>query len=103
VILARWQIDARFGHKQKVIDSLKAWMEQFGSKVGWTADRVRFYTGSVGALECSVFSEVTLENLGELHEGFEKLATLEGHAKWSEDLEPHVVNGTHRWEVFRLL
>ena len=51
MILARWSIDARFGYKQAVIDSMKEWQRNIGPQVGWTADRVRLLTGSVGAHE----------------------------------------------------
>nr|WP_281033457.1 MULTISPECIES: hypothetical protein [unclassified Mesorhizobium] len=31
---ARWQIDAKFGHKQTVLDLLKKWEREIGSQVG---------------------------------------------------------------------
>lgn len=31
MIIARWHIDARFGHKQAVIDSLKTWSRDIRS------------------------------------------------------------------------
>jgi|HubBroStandDraft_6_1064221.scaffolds.fasta_scaffold3064373_1 hypothetical protein len=34
MFVARWQIDARFGHKQKVIDMLLAWEKISGSRQG---------------------------------------------------------------------
>jgi hypothetical protein len=32
-MIAKWQIDARFGQKQKVIDKLKEWEQTIGPKV----------------------------------------------------------------------
>ncbi|MBI3140767.1 MAG: hypothetical protein HYZ19_02750 [Rhodocyclales bacterium] len=103
MIVARWSIDARFGHKQQVIDSLNGWIADIGSKVGWTKERTRVLTGSVGTLESTVQTEVTLKDLGELGAAWDKLATLEAHKAWSKEIEPYVVSGTHRWEVLRVL
>jgi hypothetical protein len=103
MIVARWQIEAKFGHKQAVIESFNKWQETFGEEIGWTRDKVRILTGSVGAKESVRISEVTLESMAELDESFGKLATLDGHAAWSAELEPHVVSGTNRWEIYRVI
>ncbi len=103
MIVARWQIEAKFGHKQTVIDMLKIWTKEFGSQAGWAAHKVRTLTGSIGAPESLVISEVTLESLDELGAAFEKLATLPGHAEWGTRLEPYVVSGSNRWEVLRIV
>ena len=58
MMIARWQIEARFGHKQTVIDSLKKWSAEIGVQIGWTEDKVRILTGSIGALESTVQTEV---------------------------------------------
>lgn len=101
MMIARWHIDARFGHKQHVIDSLKEWRETIGSQLGWTPDRTRILTGSVGALESTIVAEVQVENLTDLDNAFAKLATLESHKEWGKKLEPYIVSGTPRWEVYR--
>ncbi|MBW2523824.1 MAG: hypothetical protein JRI23_06600 [Deltaproteobacteria bacterium] len=103
MMIARWTIDARFGHKQTVIESLKKWNAEIGPQIGWTDEKIRLLTGSVGAAECSVISEVQIADLADLNAAWDKLATIEAHAQWSKDLEPHVVNGTHRWEIFRVV
>lgn len=103
MMIARWQIDARFGHKEEVTRSMKNWMEQFGTQIGWTADKVRLLTGSVGAPESRIISELQIKDLAELNAAWEKLGTLDGHAQWSKDLEPHIVSGSTKWEIFRVL
>ena len=103
MIVARWHIDARFGHKQAVIDALKAWNRNFGEQIGWKANQLRLTTGSIGALESTVEMEITLADLAELNASWDKLAKNEAHKQWSTDLEPHVVSGTQRWEVLRVL
>lgn len=102
MIIAQWHIEAKFGHKQQAIASLKGWHEKFGTQIGWTADKVRVLTGSVGAKESLIISEVTLESMTQLDESFAKLAGLDGHADWSAELEKHVVSGSNRWEILRI-
>lgn len=60
-------------------------------------------TGSIGASESVVQSEILLNDLGELNAAWDKLTQIEAHKQWSKDLEPYVVSGTPRWEIFRVL
>lgn len=101
MIVARWSIDARFGYKQAVIDAMTKWQKEIGDTIGWT--EVRLLTGSIGARESTVQSEVYLKDLAELNAAWDKLATIEAHKQWSKDLEPYIVSGTPRWEIFRIL
>jgi hypothetical protein len=103
MILARWSIDARFGYKQTVIDTMRQWQQEIGPQVGWTADKARLLTGSVGAHESLVVAELVLNDLAELNASWDKLATIEAHREWSKSIEPYVVSGTSRWEIFRIL
>ena len=103
MIIARWQIDARFGHKSKVLDSMRKWYEEIGNQVGWSPEKVRIMTGSVGARESTIITEVELDSMTELDKAWNKLATIDAHAQWSKDLEPMIVSGSHRWEVYRVI
>jgi hypothetical protein len=103
MMIARWHIDARFGHKQTVIDALMAWHRDIGSQIGWTPDKVRITTGSVGAFESTVEVEIQIEDLSDLDRAWKKLGTIEAHRQWSKDLEPNVVSATPRWEVYRVI
>jgi hypothetical protein len=103
MMVARWSIDARFGYKQNVVDAMKRWMRDIAPQVGIVEERTRLLTGSVGALEATVQSEHLIDDLAELNRIWDKLATLPAHQQWGKDLEPHVVSGTSRWEIFRVL
>jgi hypothetical protein len=103
MMIARWHIEARFGHKQTVIDMLKRWNEEIGSQIGWTKDNLRIVTGSIGALESTIESEVMIADLTELNNSFEKLGAIEAHKAWSEEIEPYVVSGTTHWQIFRVV
>ena len=101
MLIARWQIDARFGQKQKVIDSLSQWTREIAPKIGLAKGRM--LSGSIGALEATIENEVEVADLAELERAWAKLATIEAHKQWSKDLEPFVVSGTARWSIYRVV
>jgi hypothetical protein len=103
MMIARWNIDARFGRKQTVIDSVKAWCRDIGAQIGWTPDKLRLLSGSIGAPESAVVLEIAVDDLAALNTAWSKLAGIAAHAEWSKRLEPDIVSGTHRWEVFRVV
>jgi hypothetical protein len=101
MLVARWQIDARFGHKQTVIDSISRWSSEIAPQIGLLEGRLQ--TGSIGALEATVEHNWEVESLAELEQIWKKLGAIEAHKQWSKDLEPFVVSGTARWSVFRVV
>jgi hypothetical protein len=103
MMIARWHIDARFGHKQTVLDSLKNWRRDVGTQIGWSQDKVRITTGSIGALESTVELEVSIADLKELDASWSKLGSIEAHKQWSKDIEPFIVSATPRWEIYRVV
>ncbi len=103
MMIARWQIEARFGHKQTVIDSLKKWCDDIGTQIGWTSDRTRIATASIGAREATIELEVQLEDLAALNSSWAKLGTIDSHAAWSKEIEPNIVSGSTKWEVYRIV
>lgn len=103
MLIARWSIEAKFGHKPEVIAEMQRWLRDIGSQAGWTPQRVRLLNGSIGAKESTILSEIEIADLAELDAAWHKLGTLPEHAAWSKALEPHVVSGTQRWEIFRVI
>jgi hypothetical protein len=103
MMVARWSIDAKFGYKQQVIDAMQRWLKEIAPQVGLDAQRTRLLTGSVGAPESTIQSEHLVEDLAELNRVWDKLGSIPAHKEWSKSLEPHVVSGTNRWEIYRLL
>ena len=101
MLIARWQIDARFGQKQTVIESISKWTKEIAPQVGLLKGRM--LSGSIGALEATVEHNWEVESLAELEAAWSKLATIEAHKQWSKALEPNVVSGTARWSIFRVI
>ncbi|SFN73884.1 hypothetical protein SAMN03159463_00451 [Mesorhizobium sp. NFR06] len=100
---ARWQIDAKFGHKQTALELLKKWEREIGSQVGLADLKFQIMTGSIGAREATIESHHQVESLAQLEEFFAKIAKIEAHAKWGKELEPYVVSGTSLWQIFRIV
>lgn len=103
MMIARWSIDAKFGYKQNAVDLMQRWLREIGPQAGFSADKTRLLTGSVGALEATIQSEHLIEDLAELNRAWDKIASIPEHKQWSKDLEPFVVSGTSRWEIYRVL
>ncbi|WP_028456227.1 hypothetical protein [Chitinilyticum litopenaei] len=103
MMIARWSIDVRFGHKAEAVALMQQWLQDIGSQIGWTPDRVRLLNGSLGANESLLVSELEIADLAELDAAWAKLAQIDAHRDWGKALEAHIVSGTPRWEVFRVL
>jgi hypothetical protein len=103
MLVARWQIDARFGHKQNVIDLLRQWERDIGSKAYTGKMEFKLLTGSVGVREATVEANHTVESLAQLEAFFEALGKIDAHKQWGKDLEPYVVSGSSLWNIYRVL
>ena len=102
MFVARWQIDARFGQKDNVIELMHEWDREIGPKVGMPG-AAKYLTGSIGAREATVEMNVEVESLAELERVFDAMGELPAHAEWGSKMEPFIVSGTSRWEIFRVL
>jgi hypothetical protein len=101
MLIARWQVDARFGVKQKAIEAISRWGREIAPQVGLSEGRLM--TGSIGALEATIEHNWPVESLAALESAWTKLGTVEAHKRWGEDLEPYVVSGTSRWTIWRVV
>lgn len=103
MMVARWSINTKFGYKQNAIDLMQRWLRDIAPQIGFSADKARLLTGSVGALESTIQTEHLVMDLNELNQAWEKLALIPEHKQWGKELEPYVVSGTSRWEIYRVL
>lgn len=99
MIVARWQINARFGRKQELIAEIKRWWDTIGREIGQT--EVSILTGSVGAAESLVTVDVHCHSLAELEKQWDQLAQREDHKAFADRIEPLLVSGSTRWEILR--
>jgi hypothetical protein len=103
MFVARWQIDARFGHKAAAIDLMRKWEREIGPQVGLADMEFMLLTGSIGAREATIEADHRVESLAQLEGFFERIGKLEAHHAWGRELEPTVVSGTSGWQIFRVL
>jgi len=103
MFVARWQIDARFGHKQTVIDLLQKWEREVGSKAATGNMAFKILTGSIGAREATVEANHSVESMAQLEQFFAAIGNNDAHRQWGRDLEPYVVSGTAVWNIYRAL
>jgi hypothetical protein len=101
MIIARWHLHARFGMKQEVIDKIKQWWSTIGREIGQTDYTIA--TGSVGAAEALVTVDLRVRDLAELNEQWNRLAERQDHQQFGKELEPLIVSGSTRWEIFRVV
>jgi hypothetical protein len=86
MLIARWQIDARFGCKQKVIDAIARWTREIAPKVGLTHGQM--LSGSVGALEATVEHNWQVADLGPGRNCRQSRRTGNGASTWNPTLYP---------------
>jgi hypothetical protein len=103
MFIARWIIDARFGHKDAVSALCRRWESEVGDPAGMTKGAVRVLTGSIGAAESRFEFEYQFASLADLEKSWAALAKHPAHAKFGAELEAHIVSGTNRWEILRLV
>lgn len=103
MFVARWKIDARFGHKQNAIELLRQWEREIGPQAGVDKMAMQILSGSVGAKEATIEVNHTVENLAQLEEMFAKISKIDAHAKWGKQLEPLVVSGSSYWNIYRVI
>jgi hypothetical protein len=103
MLIARWTCEAKFGHKNEALTLHKEWEEQIGAQTDIDVTKTRTLTGSVGAKEAIIQSEMEIANLAELDAFFEKIASIEMHADWGKKFGEVIVSGSTYWEVYRIV
>ncbi len=102
-MIARWHIEAKFGHKQDVIELMKEWNEAVGKQTGLDINEERMITGSIGAKEAVIETEMEIASLADLDAFFDKIGAVQVHKDWGRKMSDLVVSGSSYWEVFRVI
>lgn len=101
MIVARWQVNARFGHKQELIDEIRTWWTTIGRDIG--QNDITVLTGSVGAAESLVTVDVRCQDMAELQSQWDQLAHFAEHKAFAQKIEPLLVSGSTRWEILKIV
>ena len=103
MMIARWHVDCRFSYKDEVLTSLRGWFDDVGREIGLDPSNVRFLTGSIGAAESKLEMEITVNDLADLNEIWNKMGNVKTHPGWARKIEPFLVSGSPYWTVYRVL
>lgn len=103
MMIARWTVEARFGHKSQAIGLLQEWYEQIGSQTDIDLSTKRIVSGSVGVSEAVIETEFEIGGLGELQEFFNKIGSIKMHDEWGRKMGDVVVSGSAVWHVCRVI
>lgn len=103
MLIARWYIDVRFGHKQEVINLMTGWLETVGIPAGLKKETARLLNGAIGASEATIESEFVVNSLAELEAVWKKMVDNPAHQEMARRLEPLIVSGSNRWEILHVL
>jgi hypothetical protein len=103
MFVARWIIDAKLGHKDDVKALCKRWEAEIGERAGMKRSASRTLTGSIGAPEGRFEFETQFATLADMEKAWTEMAKIPAHAKFGKELEPHIVSGSNRWEIFRIV
>jgi hypothetical protein len=63
----------------------------------------RVLTGSIGASESRIEFESQFETLAELEKSWADMGKIPAHKQFGKDLEGHIVSGSNRWEILRVV
>ncbi|TFG78107.1 MAG: hypothetical protein E4H21_01020 [Thermodesulfobacteriales bacterium] len=101
MIIARWQFQAKLGQKGEAIKSITKWYDEIGSQIGWSLNKVRIVTGSVGASEALVECEIQIKDMKELDASWAKLATIKKLKTWAKQFGKYIISGSTKWDFYR--
>ena len=103
MFVAAWSFDIQYGTREeamRIVKDLRGVVES----TGWRAKRSRILSGSIGAPESRFVIEHEFESLADLEASWQ---ALHGRAadfnKLVSQLQNVIVNGSPRWEIFRII
>jgi hypothetical protein len=71
-----------------VIEVLRKWERDIGTKAGTDKMDFKILTRSIGAREATVEANHTIESIAQLERFFDSIGKIDAHRQWGKDLEP---------------
>lgn len=103
MFIARWQFTVQSGQTDKCISLLQKWEIDVGQRIGWRPGSVRILRGFIGACDGEVEFESRFDSLSDLEGAWNDMARIPHHAEYMKLLEPLMVSGTNRWNIYRVV
>ena len=103
MFVAAWNIDLNYGSREDVLRIVKEFDAR--SREIWKSKRSRILWGSIGVPESRLVLEREFETLADLEASWDGLRKLgpEAFREMIEKMKPHIVPGSPRWEVYRVI
>jgi hypothetical protein len=102
MFVAAWSFDLQFGSREEAMRVLQQFMPQVSE--AFRAKASRMLLGSIGAPESRVVIQHDFASLADLEASWEALRGQGAMFKeWVGAIKPHIVAGTPRWEIYRVL
>jgi len=101
MLIARWQIRAKFGKIDTVVALLRKWEVDVGQRIGWRPGSVRIAHGLVGVGAGEVEFEVRVDSLNDLESAWSDMKSVPYHAQYMQELEPLLDGGSAAWVVLQ--
>jgi len=103
MFIASWQFDMKYGAREETFRLLKE-LKATIKDAGWRAKYTRVLHGSIGAPESRVCLEHTFESLADLEASWASLhKQADRFGKMVAQMKPLIVDGSPRWEVYRVI
>ena len=103
MLLCQWHLDIVYGHQADALAILRAWgVEKAASSEFRRARATRLMVGHVGVSPSLVVDEYTFDSLGDFEAALGDMGAPQ-FRRHSDALAPHVVPGSQRWEVYRVV
>ena len=103
MFVAAWSLDVQFASAAEALRAIKEFAAQ-DLKL-WRTKGSRILLGAIGVPESRIVVEYEFETLADLEATWNALHARgpEIFRAWLERMQPHVVAGSPRWEVYRVV
>jgi hypothetical protein len=91
-----------YGHKQEATNLVVEWLQTVGAAAGVAPSSARVSTGALGAPESRLELEIAFDSMSDW-EAFLARVPAAAHRAWSQRVQGMVVDGSPKWEVFRVV
>jgi hypothetical protein len=104
MFVAEWSFDVKYGMRDEAMRMLMEQKASFKAIPGWKAKRTRVLGGSVGCPESRFVLEHEFATLADLESSWDWLhQNAETFKKLTSQLKNFVIDGSPRWEVYRVI
>lgn len=100
MFLIRSIAQAKGGKRDEAVGAMKEWAAEANKAVGFPTQRI--LTASVGPADSTVVMESEIASLGEFQSKLDAMNSWAGMQKWGPKFGEYFIEGTHRFEIYRI-